>query len=94
MKRSFQNFSFDFYPEHNYSQNDETLLDLSFLNTKMLIELIWKKPLRGKVSHWNRQMLLILPLERKNNKQKGFEIFQNRRTVCCKSCRPLEKKGI
>lgn len=58
-------FLLGLYPEkHNYSKNEQAFIDLSLLNAKKCIALLWKKIHRPSATQWIRQMLSSLPLER------------------------------
>ena len=71
-------FILGLYPKsHNYSKNDQIMIDMCLLHARRSIAISWKNIKRPSVSHWVRQMLAIFPLERvtyiKTGKQDLFE---------------------
>lgn len=58
-------FLLGLYPEkHNFSKYEKTFMDLSLLNAKKCIALLWKRTHQPSTSQWLKQMLSSLPLER------------------------------
>lgn len=58
-------FLMGLYPKkHNYNKYERAFIDLSLLNAKKCIALLWKGIYRPSITQWTRQMLSSLPLER------------------------------